>query len=53
MLVTMGFAGPVMGYMLASSDAQYSGLGYGAAELGDINVGGGDFDASGFDFGDL
>ena len=51
MLVTMGFAGPVMGYMLASSDAQYSGLGYSAAELGDINVGGGDFDASGFDFG--
>ena len=48
-LVTMGFAGPVMGYMLASSDAQYAVLDPKTLEFGDF--GGGDFDAGGFDPG--
>ena len=51
MLATMGFAGPVMGYMLASSDAQYAALDPKTLELGDFDAGGGDFGASGFDFG--
>lgn len=39
-----GFAGPVMAYMLASSDAQYGALGHGEAGWADLEPGGFDFD---------
>ena len=51
MLFVMGFTGSVMVSMLASSGAQYAGLDYGINAFGDINMGGNDFGASGFDFG--
>ena len=50
MLFVMGFTGSVMVSMLASSGAQYAGLDYGINAFGDINMGGNDFGASGFDF---
>ena len=52
MMFAMGFTGSVMVSMMALSGAQYAGLDYGINTFGDINMGGGgDFDASGFDFG--
>ena len=48
MLVTMGFAGPMMMYMLASSDAQYGSLVHSHVYGSDF---GADFDADGVDFG--
>ena len=52
MMFVMGFTGSVMVSMMASSGAQYAGLGYGFNAYGDMGMmGGNDFDASGFDFG--
>ena len=52
MMFVMGFTGSVMVSMMASSGAQYAGLGYGFNTYGDMGMmGGNDFDASGFDFG--
>ncbi len=50
MLVVMGFSGPMMGYMLASSDAQYGSLAHnhGSGFGTDFDA---DFGADGFDFG--
>ena len=51
MLFVMGFTGSMIVSMMASSGAQYAGLDYGTNTFGDINMGGNDFDVSGFDVG--
>ena len=51
MMFVMGFTGSVMVSMMASADAQYAGLDYGINAFGDMDIGGTDFDVSGFDFG--
>ena len=47
MLITMGFTGPMMMYMLASSDAQYSNLVH--SQMNWTYFGADGFDAGGFD----